>query len=1366
MPIQGTVQITGNLAPTDAADSFGTHNDKWGVGGYRIVKTIADRDAIPINESNLLNLDDELASGRRKLGMMVYVSDENKFYVLTIPQATWEGYNEGQKVAALDDDNNFIEFSGGEGGGVLYGNATNDGSDIYITSTNIGTATSYTEGDSYLIKFDVNNTGNSKININSIGDARIYKIVGDALEADDIIAGKIYLITYDGANFQLVTLGGGSSTPQDLQDTLITGNQADGVNIELLNFTAIELDNGSLLRKGTYNFGNIGDVIVTGITDAGTGLIANISGWGDIGGTKWSDLNGLYIKTAVAVTPSGYGDGYQGMHTPVAGTYNYYLQLLGNPSLNGIAYFLAPGNRSGWGADPDDDTNTDPPATYWRLCVLSDWPYTYFTNPSTDAYNFPTTGWVPVDNTIPDSEGGNGYDYIATYDTGFTATLSNILNGNGGISRICSIGYEDMWQAGIRYVFGNSGTIREATNCFNYIPDNTFDVNKRFAVGSRWVLDNGDTYICTDNTSNAATWVKIKVSAGTGGGGVVYYLNFNTAGEVPLTNIPQTPTTTKELGLSGEVTPTSYQSAHLSTGSYDFLASFVTDVGFPSAETIPAGIWDFNIFAESSSTNSANQVYFKVEIYQYDATEALTLLGTSSAIYIYDPAEINQYVASIIVPQTTLIETDRIVVYLYGRSHQNNKDITFHFGGNYPSHVHTTLSSVSGTGFVTVTNGIFDPVASSTINVNKLTAGTANQVIRMPNSDGDPAWGAINLASSAAVTGTLAIGNGGTGFSSYAIGDLLYANTTTSLDKLAGVAAGSVLISNGTNTAPSWSTGPTLRSIILNNATNANTITLNTGATAANYNLTLPIAAPGANQYLQFTSGGVASWVNGTVNGVTTPGAISGTSTANGFTITGSTLNLAVADGTNGGVLSAAANLQTIGGIKTFSSKLIRSGNQSVTSWTTSGQAFDSAASTYTDTSTAAAGTVASRALNTFNQPTLASTNAITVTNAANVYIANAPTAGTNTTITNTHSLWVAAGQSRFDGNLVTGSTSLSVFNTTATTLNIYGAATNFTLGGTPTTALNATLFGNATVSGATKTINIGTAGLLGSTTNINIGSAVVGALGTTTLSNAVTMSAAGSATAAQLTFSGTANSWISFSGLTGAAPTFTNRSTGTKIVLYPYVGANTLDWAIGWTSGVGPLWLTSPGLIEFYAHSGGGVTSPIPSGNFQYSSTVRGLNLNAATDATATIPQLLISGGTASWMRFGDTGGGPPTLASRSLGTRIVLRSAVGSNTFDWAIGYTTGPGPLWFTSPVSIQFYTNNSDTVRATINSTGLTLGTGSVLTIGANQVVGAKATGWATPTGTLQRTALTDASTATDVLRTLQALVTDLRTHGLI
>ena len=45
---------------------------------------------------------------------------------------------------------------------------------------------------------------------------------------------------------------------------------------------------------------------------------------------------------------------------------------------------------------------------------------------------------------------------------------------------------------------------------------------------------------------------------------------------------------------------------------------------------------------------------------------------------------------------------------------------------------------------------------------------------------------------------------GGTGQTSYAVGDLLYADTTTSLAKLADVATGNALISGGVGVAPSW----------------------------------------------------------------------------------------------------------------------------------------------------------------------------------------------------------------------------------------------------------------------------------------------------------------------------------------------------------------------------------------------------------------------------------------------------------------------------------------------------------------------------------------------------------------------------------
>jgi hypothetical protein len=51
---------------------------------------------------------------------------------------------------------------------------------------------------------------------------------------------------------------------------------------------------------------------------------------------------------------------------------------------------------------------------------------------------------------------------------------------------------------------------------------------------------------------------------------------------------------------------------------------------------------------------------------------------------------------------------------------------------------------------------------------------------------------------------TITAAKGGTGQTSYAVGDLLYADTTTTLAKLADVATGNAVISGGVSTAPSY----------------------------------------------------------------------------------------------------------------------------------------------------------------------------------------------------------------------------------------------------------------------------------------------------------------------------------------------------------------------------------------------------------------------------------------------------------------------------------------------------------------------------------------------------------------------------------
>ena len=91
-------------------------------------------------------------------------------------------------------------------------------------------------------------------------------------------------------------------------------------------------------------------------------------------------------------------------------------------------------------------------------------------------------------------------------------------------------------------------------------------------------------------------------------------------------------------------------------------------------------------------------------------------------------------------------------------------------------------------------------------------AGTKDVFISLPASKTVQSFsaGSTGLSPSTAtfgpitLSGTLAAANGGTGQSSYTIGDLLYASGTTALSKLADVATGSALISGGVGTAPSW----------------------------------------------------------------------------------------------------------------------------------------------------------------------------------------------------------------------------------------------------------------------------------------------------------------------------------------------------------------------------------------------------------------------------------------------------------------------------------------------------------------------------------------------------------------------------------
>lgn len=202
----------------------------------------------------------------------------------------------------------------------------------------------------------------------------------------------------------------------------------------------------------------------------------------------------------------------------------------------------------------------------------------------------------------------------------------------------------------------------------------------------------------------------------------------------------------------------------------------------------------------------------------------------------------------------------------------------------------TTPTTAGGTGLTTYTAGDLLYYASGTT-LSKLGIGTNGQILKSTGSA--PAWetvsnlavtsiafGTTGLTPSAAtqgavtVAGTLVAANGGTGQSSYAVGDILYASTTTALSRLADVATGNALISGGVGVAPSWGK-----------------IGLTTHVSG-----TLPIANGGTNATATPTAGGVSY----------------GTGSAYAFTAAGTTNNVLQSAGASAPTWSSALSVATL----------------------------------------------------------------------------------------------------------------------------------------------------------------------------------------------------------------------------------------------------------------------------------------------------------------------------------------------------------------------------------------------------------------------------------------------------------------------
>ena len=172
-----------------------------------------------------------------------------------------------------------------------------------------------------------------------------------------------------------------------------------------------------------------------------------------------------------------------------------------------------------------------------------------------------------------------------------------------------------------------------------------------------------------------------------------------------------------------------------------------------------------------------------------------------------------------------------------------------------------TIANSAGAITTSITNtGVVAGAYGSASSVTTLTVNAQGQLTVAGNV-------AIAISASQITSGTLPVVRGGTGLSSYVVGDIIFASGTTALSRLADVATGNALISGGVGVAPSYGKIGLTTHVsgvlpIANGGTNISTYAVGDILYCSATNVLSKLPKPTASSYLAMTSAGVPSWKN------------------------------------------------------------------------------------------------------------------------------------------------------------------------------------------------------------------------------------------------------------------------------------------------------------------------------------------------------------------------------------------------------------------------------------------------------------------------------------------------------------------------